>query len=187
MISAPRTVSELLALINPNPPLSSSSSFAVPSPDAWKQRVELQAALDSAEGQQYLTKVSCVESIASSNVWQPDRYIFNHHAIDHVRVKSEKRTSVTAIKPESSSGAKQTSEKKRWYSVTTTATSVTPTEATHGHDSEGAEEYYQECCSGDISDNEASGAESDYYDEDGDSVSPPAKKRPKKSMDVRRK
>ena len=188
MISAPRTVSELLALINPNSPLSTSSLFGVPSSDAWKLRVELQAALDSAEGQHYFPKVSCADSIASSNVWQPDRYVFNHQTIDHVHVKSEKRSSGTAIKTESNSGEKQKSEtKKRWYSVTTSATTVIPTAATHGHHSEEGEEDYQECGSCDSSDDEASGAESDYYDEDGDSVSPPAKKRPKKNMDVRRK
>ena len=184
MISAPRTVSELLALINPNPPLSTSSLFTVPSPDAWKLRVELQAALDSAEGQHYFTKVSCVDSIESSNVWLPDRYIFNHLTIDNVHVKSEKRSSGTVVKIERRSGEKPKSEtKKRWYSVTTSATSETPTEAKSWNPSEKEKEGHQECGSCINSDHEESEAES----EDGDSVSPPAKKRAKKDVDVRRK
>ena len=193
MISAPRTVSELLALINPNPPLSSSSSLVVPSPDAWKLRVELQASLNSAEGQHYFTKVSCGDSIASSYVWQPDRYIFNRHAIDHVHVKSEKRSPATVVKTEGSSGdttnKKKSDTKKRWYSVTTSSTTVTPTEVNLGLHKEQAEKGDQMPGDFNPSYNEASGESENDEDEDSDSegscACPPARKRPKRDMNAR--
>ena len=103
-------------------------------------------------------------------------------------MKSENGSSGTVVKAERSCCEKLKSEtKKRWYSVTTSATSVTPTETTSRNHSEEAEERDQECGSCDTSENDESGAESEHYNENEDMVFPPAKKRAKKIMNVRRR